>query len=361
MFTQTHLFEARTEGYHNYRIPGIVTAPDGTLIAHCEARQGQGGDWDPIDILMRRSTDQGATWQPPQIAIDHRQFAGEGIHNFTSTADHITGEVCFVFCSGYARAYMMKSADAGQTFTDPVDITGVFEAFRQDYDWNVCATGPGHGIQLQNGRLLIPVWLSNGGRAHRPSMVSTIYSDDHGATWQRGAVVVVDSPEVRNPSETVAVELSDGRVLLNIRSEAEAHRRLITISPDGAHDWSPLQFDDALLEPVCMASMLGLRHTPGTILFANPDTLEQTLPRARGVSRDRKNLTVKLSRDDCRTWAASQVIEAGPSGYSDLAEAADGSVVCVYEDGYIDHMYDTRRLTAARFSVDWVMGSSQAL
>ena len=77
--------------------------------------------------------------------------------------------------------------DDGKTFTEPVEITSAFEAFRPSYDWKVLATGPGHGIRLSNGRLLVPVWLSSGtgGHAHRPSVVSVVYSDDRGRTWRR--------------------------------------------------------------------------------------------------------------------------------------------------------------------------------
>jgi sialidase-1 len=159
----------------------------------------------------------------------------------------------------------------------------------------------------------------------------------------------------------VPVELNDGRILLNIRSEARARRRLTSISADGAHDWSPLRFDPALLEPVCMGSILRLeqRAPDGTpyIIFANPDNLENELiPGGGHLAHDRKRLTVKLSADDCRTWSASRVLEAGPSGYSDLAQAPDGSVLCIYECAMIDRMTDTASVTVARFDLAWLMG-----
>ena len=84
--------------------------------------------------------------------------------------DRQSGVIHFLFCAEYARCYYVRSKDDGQTWTEAVDITATFDAFRPDYDWRVLATGPGHGIQLQNGRLLVPVWLSTGtgGHAHRP-------------------------------------------------------------------------------------------------------------------------------------------------------------------------------------------------
>ena len=107
-----------------------------------------------------------------------------------------------------------------------------------------------------------------------------------------------------------------------------------------------------------MASLLKLEHTgldPKPILFANPDNLENELiPEGKNLAHDRKRLTVKLSPDDCRTWTASRVLEPGPSGYSDLAETPDGTICCVYEDGMLDHMTDTKAITVARFDLAWV-------
>jgi sialidase-1 len=110
-----------------------------------------------------------------------------------------------------------------------------------------------------------------------------------------------------------------------------------------------------------MASILKLaqQSEQGTnlILFANPDNLENELVPPRGnLAHDRKRLTVKLSPDDCRTWTHSRVLEAGPSGYSDLAQARNGAILCIYEDGMIDRMTDTAAVSVACFTLDWVTG-----
>src|SRR5205085_9288086 len=114
------------------------------------------------------------------------------------------------------------------------EMTGTFEKFHPEYDWKVVATGPAHGIQRRGGRLIVRVWLSTGtgGHAHRPSVTAVIYSDDSGRTWQRGDIAVPNTEEWIFPNETVAVELADGRVMLNVRSQSHAHRRLVTVSPD---------------------------------------------------------------------------------------------------------------------------------
>ena len=150
--------------------------------------------------------------------------------------------------------------------------------------------------------------------------------------------------------------------LVTAAASARVMPLMISVSADGAHDWSRPEFDEALLEPVCMGSILrlvqrGPRDIP-YIVFANPDNLENTLiPGGGNLAHDRKRVTAKLSADDGQTWSASRVIEPGPSGYSDLAQAPDGSVLCIYECGMIDRMTDTASVTVARFDLDWLSGA----
>ena len=369
------LFQARTGGYHVYRIPGLLATKAGVVLAYCEARLGRGGDWDPIDICMRRSMDGGISWEEPYVVIDHSRFdPNKPVNNFTCISDRETGEVHVLFCSNYERVFYIRSTDNGASFTEPRDVTGAFDEFKREYPWRVIAVGPGHGIQLANGGLIAPVWMSDGSGGefgpgklgHRPSETAVVYSDDHGETWKAGDFVVRNEERFRNPSETCAVELSDGRVLFNTRTESHVHRRLITVSPDGISGWSEPVFDHELVEPICMGSIIGFTEEDNTrrVVFSNPGVLERTMPGGPGEQGigahetgkpfDRKRLTVRLSEDDCRTWSASRILEDGPSGYSDLAVLRDGTLLCFYECGIVDRMYDDRYLRLARFNIDWI-------
>jgi flavin-dependent dehydrogenase len=372
------VFEAKTGGYMLYRIPGIVVTAKGTVLAYCEARKSASGDWGTIDILLRRSTDGGRTWGEPHRLADvpgPKQKNPVALKQKLATNDEVTynnctlfadraGPVHALFCLEYARCFYLRSDDDGRTWSKPVEITKAFEAFRSEFDWKVLATGPAHGIQLRSGRLVVPVWLSTGtgGHAHRPSVTATIYSDDSGSTWHRGDIAVPSTPEWVDPNETVVVELADGRVMLNVRSWSKQHRRLVTTSPDGATGWKKPEFDDALLEPICMASIVryslaGEAGGRNRILFANPHWLERADGKAQpGGGRDRKNVSVKLSYDEGQTWPVSKSLEAGFSGYSDLAVLPDGTILCFYERGSIDgkNNFATGRLTVARFNLAWL-------
>jgi len=350
------------------------------VLVTTEARPGRGGDYDYNDILMRRSLDGGVTFSQPNTLVDHAAYGDGPASNLVMIPDRVSGRVVAVFCHDYARAFSMYSDDDGATFSRPSDITAVFEEFRAEYPWQVCATGPGHGLQLRNGRMIIPVWLSDGGgtemgkghRGHRPSVVALIYSDDHGETWQRGEVVcrhddVINGVTLINPSETAAAERDDGRVMFNIRSESEIQRRLVVLSRDGVSGWESAAFDQALLEPVCMASLLRYSWSEGKergqCLFTNPDNLERTMETAWGPIRppncDRKRLTVKLSRDDGHTWPVSRVLEPGPAGYSDLAKLPDDTILCLYECDNVAGMFDDRYLRLARFDLDWLLSGEE--
>jgi sialidase-1 len=386
MLEKIDLFQSGQQGYALYRIPGVVVTAKGTVLAYCEARRTGKSDWDTIDILLRRSTDGGRSWSVRQkisdvpgkkeknpVALAQKLANPDDVtyNNAVAFADR-DGPVHLLYCLEYCRCFYVRSDDDGQTWSPAAEITAAFDKFRPEYDWKVLATGPGHGIQLAGGRLLVPVWLSTGtgGHAHRPSVTSVIYSDDRGRTWQRGDIAVPNAGEWINPNETVAVELANGSTMLNVRSESLAHRRLIVESPNGATQWSTPRFDQSLIEPICMASIVRLsrrpQHDRNRLVFANPHNLARADGKeAQGKSRDRKNLSIKLSYDEGQTWEINKALEPGYSAYSDLAVLSDGTMLCLYERGRNTDAQQAKPtsyayLTLARFNLQWLTDGKDA-
>ena len=378
--TQADLFVHDEDGYATYRIPALVVTPQQTVLAACEGRKNNSDDWGRIDLLLRRSVDGGRTWEPLRRLVAQEDLPANLVRNAAAAAavaggvpggftiNNPTWVTCtaegathFLYCAEYFRCFIITSRDGGATFSSAREITSAFEAFRQrdHYPWKVIAPGPGHGIELKSGRLVVPVWLSTstGGHPHRPSVCATIYSDDHGMTWQAGAIVAGIADQVPNASEATLAEVAPGKVMINLRSDSPRNRRVVAWSPDGASGWSQPEFAESLLEPVCMAGSVAAQGDAAgasILLFSNPASVERNPQTAVGsAGRARQNLTVRASRDGGQSWIAAQVLEPGPSAYSDLAVARDGTVFCFYERG---KAAPYEKMTLARFPISWVFG-----
>ncbi|MCC6679458.1 MAG: exo-alpha-sialidase [Phycisphaeraceae bacterium] len=365
-FEVTPLYNAGDAGYATYRIPAIAITRKGTILTACAGRLSGFGDWSDINTMFRRSTDGGKTWSEQEIITDDGKNT---VDNATFIIDPESDNIYLMYQINYGRAYLKVSTDEGERWSAPREITDVFEVFRSrdGYPWTVLAMGPGHGITLKSGRLVVPVWLaaSDDPHAHRPSISATIYSDDKGETWQAGDVFVKSTEQTPNPSENVLIELSDGRVMVNCRTESTKYRRLVSISPDGATGWSEPAFDDQLNEPICMASMIRypskLVDGKSAILFSNPNNADvEGGKKTKWGGLERKNVSVRASYDDGQTWPVVRSVEPGASGYSDMAVADDGTIYLLYEHGSVDEhgAFHTGTISIARFNLAWLTAES---
>lgn len=348
---QTDVFVAGAESYHTFRIPSVIVAParrhekTSTVLAFCEGRRHSRSDSGDIDLVLKRSTDEGKTWGALQIVWD------DGVNtcgNPCPVIDRETGTIWLLMThnlgedteakivdstsKGTRTAWVTKSADNGATWSPPIEITKDVKP----PNWTWFATGPGLGIQLKSGRLLIPCDNKVAGTKERQSHV--IYSDDHGATWKLGGVLGPDC------NESQIAELGDGSVMINMRSTHGQNRRAVATSKDGGLTWSEVKLDDTLIEPVCQASLLslgaGLGMKTATLLFSNP------------ASAKREKMTVRMSFDDGKMWPLARTLHAGPAAYSCLTLLlTEGTVGCLYERGDANPY---ERITFARFSLRWL-------
>lgn len=327
------LFVSGENGYHTYRIPALVVTNAGTVLAFCEGRKEGGGDAGDIDLLVRRSEDDGATWSAQQVIWDD---AGNTCGNPAPVVDRETGTIWLLstwnlgedhlreIIAGTSkdtrRIFLIASEDDGKSWSAPEEITS--DVKQENWTWY--ATGPGAGIQLERGphagRLMIPCDHIERDTKHHYSHV--IYSDDQGATWKLGG----RTPE-HQVNECIMVELEDGRLMLNMRNYDRSKKyRQLAYSADGGMTWTDQGFDEELPEPRCQAS---LRNAGGTLYFSNPAHKDK-----------RVNMSVRASFDEGGTWPVNKVLHEGPSAYSDLAVLKNGNIACFYEAGD-EHPYES--------------------
>ena len=322
------------------RIPSMATTNDGTILAATDARVDGSGDLPGnIQVGLRRSTDNGATWDDARI-IAHADRTDTGTGDSSLLVDRESGRV-FLFYSfarpgtnfhedgpdGGQHITYVSSDDNGKTWSDPVDI---HSQVRQS-GWKNQFASSGHGIQASDGRLIQPVVYRDDKGTH----TGNILSDDNGKTWRFGAKAGSDV------NESKAVQRSTGNIVQNMRHNSEKARYYAS-SPDGESAFGEQSRSDALPDPGNNADEISyLRPEAGkpgltkTALFSNTAT-----------TSGRNELTVRLSEDDGGSWKNSAVIKSGEAGYSTMSVLEDGTVGNLYEVG------DTGGVYFSRFSLD---------
>jgi hypothetical protein len=328
------------KGSHTYRIPAITKTTKGTLLAFCEARRSGGGDAGDIDLVGKRSTDGGKTWSDTQTIWND---AGNTCGNPCPVVDAQTGTIhllmtwnlgsdtekmiCERSSKDTRRVFVSRSTDDGLSWSKPEEITNAVKK----PDWTWYATGPGNGIQLGSGRLVIPCDHKTGKPGEYFSHV--IYSDDHGTSWQLGGIVPCDKA-----NECAVAERADGSLVLNMRNaDREKRYRLVATSADGGTTWSQAQADGQLPEPICQASLIRLGN--GGFLFSNP-----------GNTQHRSLMTVRLSQDEGASWGVTRILASGPAAYSSLVQVDADTAACLYEGG-TSSPYET--ITLALIPLRW--------
>ncbi|MEE8452660.1 MAG: sialidase family protein [Thermoguttaceae bacterium] len=327
---QTDVFTSGTEGYHTYRIPAVVLTNEKTLLAFCEGRKTGRGDHGDLDLVLRRSTDGGKTWQPMQLVYEEGGEAKITIGNPCPVVDRSTGTIWLPFCRNNDRVFMTHSTDDGKSWAKPIEITT--DVKRPQWGWY--ATGPGHGIQLAGGRLLIPCdsrTRSMPGGIKADGRSQMIYSDDHGKTWKLGGETAAGM------NECEVVELADGGLLLSMRNYFGRNQRAFSTSRDAGLTWTEPKHHAQVYCPTCQSSIERYSLKPkNRILYSGPG------------GEGRNHMTVRLSYDEGRTWPVAKRIYTGSSAYSDLVVLSDGTIGCLYErDNY-------GKITFARFTLEWL-------
>lgn len=335
-----NVFVSGKDGYHTYRIPAIETAPDGTLIAFAEARKHNmsdpGGAGQDIDLVYKRSTDGGAAWSAMTVLEDPGEMWSAA--NPSTLLDRDTGRVWVLYWRSKpgrgteaarpgtddVQTLARWSADGGRTWSDAIDLTAIARDMTEKTAWGASVTGPGGALQTRSGRLVVPTWK------YAPFGVFALLSDDHGATWRRGDLV----PGGKGGDESQAVELADGRLLMDMRQEKGPHRWLAE-SADGGKTWSPPRPGIAVTPVACAIERFTLKARGD-----DRDRIIWTGPKGP----DRRRLIVLTSYDEGATFTNERLIAGEFAAYSDLTILKDGTAGVLWERG-IERGYQSLAFT----------------
>ncbi|PYI65591.1 exo-alpha-sialidase [Arthrobacter livingstonensis] len=322
-------------GHRQYRIPALAVSTRGTLLAAYDGRPNLDDLPNPIDLLLRRSTDNGQTWGPQQTVRTGTGLDGYGDPSLL--IDNHTGRI-FMFHAAGTHAGFFESAEglapedaiqhADLSFSDDDGATWqhrrLTAMLKRDGVTGLFAAA-GAGIQLHTGpfegRLVQQFVVLFRGEIRAASA----YSDDHGDTWTLGEFVA-------GANENKVACRSDGSLLMH--SRATPHR-LTAVSTDGGRSWSPAAPHPELPDPSDNGSLARFDGLPNVTTFASPDTDGWLLATHNHDTLLRRNTVLKLSQDNGASWPHAVVLCPGSSEYSTAARLPDGRIGVLYErQGY---------------------------
>lgn len=362
---RTLLFGMGDDGARFYRIPALVTAADGSLIAIADRRWDKINDLPSrIDIVIKRSLDNGKTWSQA-IPIADKVSAG-GYGDPAIVLNHNTGELICIFASdnglwqsgpdNYMRINISKSKDNGITWSKPKDITS--QIYGKDCEsverkqWFGAFAASGRALQLRNGRLMFVIAARLTKEWGGPLCNYACYSDDGGETWQ-----VSENAADTDGDEAKVIELENGNILMSIRNRQKGFRKF-SISKDQGVTWGAPYLQKDIKDPACNGDIIRYSLIDSGEL---KNCILHSIPYDDNI---RQNVSVLLSYDEGQSWPVRKTISKGLSAYSSLTILPDNSIGIIVEEGKWDDNLpgdDGFNLWFIRFTLDHMSNVNESV
>ncbi|GAA1471421.1 exo-alpha-sialidase [Corynebacterium felinum] len=354
-----------TNNFNCYRIPALITAKDGTLLASYDGRPDNCADAPQANSIVQRiSRDNGATWEElKDVAPGKPTPVAEkiGYSDPSYITDRETGEIFNFHVKSFDTAIVggnpsqvgndpnnrkviqaayAKSSDNGATWSYDHVIT---REITPDLSWKARFATSGNGIQLTygkyKGRLIQPAMLIT--TSNQWKAVAWI-SDDHGKTW------FPSNPWGQSMDENKIVELSDGTLMNNSRSSNRGETfRKISYSYDGGMNWTEPVLDYRLPDPRNNASIIrAFPNAPEGSALAKVLLFSNT-----ASTSGRTNGTIRMSCDDGKTWPVEKLFKQSDLQYTHMTTLANGDIGLLTEGHNRGNMND---IYFVRFNLAWL-------
>lgn len=304
-----------------YRIPSIITATNGDLIAAIDERVPSCGDlkWSrDINIVIRKSSDNGKTWGKIEKIIDYP--LGQSASDPSMILDKQTNTI-FLFYNymdldNQKDIYYLKyisSNDNGKSWSKPVDITNQISKENWKNDFKFITSG--RGIQTKKGTLLhCLVNLQKG--------THVFGSNDNGKTW-----FITETPTSPG-DESKIVELNDGSWMVNSRVNKLGYR-YSHVSNDDGKTWISKK-EESIIDPGCNGSLIRYSHgEKNVLLLTNINN-----------KKERKEIVLRYSIDEGKSWSNPKIIYNGEAAYSSMTVMENGNLGLFFEmDNYTKNVF----------------------
>ncbi len=351
---ETIVFRGGLEGHQIYRIPAIISLSNHDLLAFAEGRVNGSDDFGDVNLVLKRSSDQGKTWSALKMLVDYDSFQAGNPAPVVDMFDpnYPEGVVYLFFNTGNNHEYdirmnrgvrevwMMKSFDLGETWESPENITSQTHrpnnpAFNPTYtykeDWRHYANTPGHAFQFQKGKYKGRIYIAANHSKGDPQenfseyQAHGFFTDDHGETFG-----ISESVDIPGSNESIAAELPNDRMIMSIRNQkGDIRQRILAFSSDGGESWDSEEFEEELPDPVCQGSIISLTDSKNRFILAHSNNSDTS---------NRNNLSMKFSFDEGKTWPKTILIDgisdpgkSAYTAYSDLVVLKEDKIGIVYE------------------------------